>query len=216
MVTQDGGARDPGIAATVGRDGDVVLTDPRAVRALAHPARLAVIDELFSGSVLTATECAAIAGLTPSAMSYHLRALEKWGVVVRADAAEDGRERPWRAAGRSLSLRPSGTAAAQRSFDALTGLSIAQLQTELSSWTTRRAPPEDPWSHAVTFSHEVARFTAEEATALGQEIAQVIDRHAQAAQAAAAAEPGVTEERRRVSVWHALTPAVAPGDPQAP
>ena len=54
----------------------VMLTDPRAIKALAHPARLAVIDELFAGRQLTATECAEIAGLSPSAMSYHLRALE--------------------------------------------------------------------------------------------------------------------------------------------
>ena len=62
----------------------VVLTDPAAVRALAHPARLVVIDALYDGEVLTATECAERAGVTPSAMSYHLRALEKAGLVVRA------------------------------------------------------------------------------------------------------------------------------------
>jgi len=32
------------------------ITDPRALRALAHPARQRVITELFSGEVLTATE----------------------------------------------------------------------------------------------------------------------------------------------------------------
>ena len=58
---------------------EVVLTDPAGVRALAHPARLVVIDALYDGEVLTATECAERAGVTPSAMSYHLRALEKAG-----------------------------------------------------------------------------------------------------------------------------------------
>ncbi|HET6740226.1 MAG TPA: helix-turn-helix domain-containing protein, partial [Kribbella sp.] len=75
----------------------VVITDPQAIRALAHPARQRVIDELYNGRVLTATECAELAGLTPSAMSYHLRALEKWGIIERADETTDGRERPWRA-----------------------------------------------------------------------------------------------------------------------
>ena len=64
----------------------VELTDPKAIRALAHPARLAVIEELYAGRELTATECAEIAGLSPSAMSYHLRSLEKAGIVERADA----------------------------------------------------------------------------------------------------------------------------------
>src|SRR4051794_4241177 len=75
----------------------LVISDPRAIRALAHPARQVVIDELYDGKVLTATECAELAGLTPSAMSYHLRALERWGILERAEASADGRERPWRA-----------------------------------------------------------------------------------------------------------------------
>ena len=64
----------------------VVLTDPRDIRALAHPARLAVLTELEPGVELTATELATRAGITPSAMSYHLRALERAGIVRRADA----------------------------------------------------------------------------------------------------------------------------------
>src|SRR5665811_2288758 len=88
----------------------LALTDPRAIRAIAHEARQLVIDELYSGSVLTATEAAKICGLSPSAMSYHLRALEKWGIVVRDDTSSDGRERPWRATARSLSLGRGDTA----------------------------------------------------------------------------------------------------------
>jgi len=41
----------------------VVLTDPRAIRALAHPARLAIIEALGPGEELTATELAAVTGL---------------------------------------------------------------------------------------------------------------------------------------------------------
>ena len=62
---------------------EVRITDPRAMRALAHPARQRLITELFSGEVLTSTEAAELCDLTPSAMSYHLRALEKWGIVTR-------------------------------------------------------------------------------------------------------------------------------------
>lgn len=82
----------------------VVLTDPAAVRALAHPARLAVIDALYAGEVLTATECAARAHVTPSAMSYHLRALEKHGLVVRVPSTGDARQRPYARAGEALRI----------------------------------------------------------------------------------------------------------------
>ena len=63
----------------------VEITDPKAIRALAHAARLEVISELYSTQLSrTATELAAQTGLTPSAMSYHLRALQKWGIVAPA------------------------------------------------------------------------------------------------------------------------------------
>jgi len=83
---------------------EIVLTDPRSVRALAHPVRLMVIDELYSGEVLTATELAQRAGISPSAMSYHLRHLESFGLVRRAPARGDGRERPWERTARDVHI----------------------------------------------------------------------------------------------------------------
>ncbi|WP_426979220.1 ArsR/SmtB family transcription factor [Pseudarthrobacter sp. O4] len=85
------------------------ITDPKAIRALAHAARLEVISELYSTQVSrTATELAAQTGLTPSAMSYHLRALQKWGIVVPAATAGDARERRWKAAGTDFTINSGG------------------------------------------------------------------------------------------------------------
>ncbi len=100
------------------------ITDPVALRALAHPARQQLITELFAGEVLTATEAAEVVGLTPSATSYHLRALEKFGIVVRGDASADARQRPWRAAADSISVQPE----ALRAVGAQVGLA------SLSEW----------------------------------------------------------------------------------
>jgi DNA-binding transcriptional ArsR family regulator len=87
----------------------VEITDPKAIRALAHAARLEVISELYSTQVSrTATELAAQTGLTPSAMSYHLRALQKWGIVVPAATAGDARERRWQAAGTDFTINSGG------------------------------------------------------------------------------------------------------------
>jgi DNA-binding transcriptional ArsR family regulator len=70
----------------------VVITDPRAVRALAHKARVEALDELYAASgTRTATELAARCGLSPSAMSYHLRALDKYGRVEGAGWEGDAR-----------------------------------------------------------------------------------------------------------------------------
>jgi predicted transcriptional regulator len=99
----------------------VELTDPRAIRAIAHPARLIVLDALYDqGRSLTATQAAQLTGTTPSAMSYHLRALERFGMVKHAEPTDDGRERPWVRAARDLRIRPP-TSAASKAVLAATG-----------------------------------------------------------------------------------------------
>jgi DNA-binding transcriptional ArsR family regulator len=76
----------------------LLITDPRAMRALAHPARIAILQHLVADGPATATECAQPARLSPSACSYHLRALARHGFVEEdAASAADGRHRPWRA-----------------------------------------------------------------------------------------------------------------------
>jgi len=66
------------------------------MRAMAHPARLALLEHLRNGGPTTATECAGVVGLSPSATSYHLRALARAGLVEAAPGRGDGRERLWR------------------------------------------------------------------------------------------------------------------------
>ncbi|SFT49488.1 helix-turn-helix transcriptional regulator [Arthrobacter sp. ov118] len=107
----------------------VEITDPKAIRALAHAARLEVISELYSTQASrTATELAAQTGLTPSAMSYHLRALQKWGIVVPAATAGDARERRWKAAGTDFTIHSLGGVA---------GPEIAVLDLELDAYRRR-------------------------------------------------------------------------------
>lgn len=104
-MTQNTSGEEPPAEAKFRREAQkpVVISDPQAIRALAHEARLEVLEELFaSQSTRTATELASRCNLTPSAMSYHLRALEKYGYVERAASEGDGRERRWKAAGDQL------------------------------------------------------------------------------------------------------------------
>lgn len=91
--------------------------DPRSIRALAHPARVAIINALASGEELTATQCAELTGLSPSATAYHLNLLERYGFAEPAPPRPDRRERPWRASGRPVEVdlnisTPAGSAAA--------------------------------------------------------------------------------------------------------
>lgn len=69
------------------------ITDPRELRALAHPIRMALLEMLASGP-LTATQCAERLGESPASCSYHLRQLARYGHVRPAEGGR-GRERPW-------------------------------------------------------------------------------------------------------------------------
>lgn len=154
--------------------GEVVLRDPRAIKALAHPARLAVIDAFFAGRKLTATECAEIAGLSASAMSYHLRALEKWGIIRRSAATTDGRERPWEAAGDRLavdSAEPRATAAGEAM---LVRTMLEQVSADSLAWVSN---PDPSWYDAVSISSASYWLTEAEAEELSGEIEAVVAKH---------------------------------------
>lgn len=143
----------------------VEITDPTAIRALAHAARLEVISELYSTQLSrTATELAAQTGLTPSAMSYHLRALQKWGIVVPAATAGDARERRWKAAGTDFSIS-SGGGMASPEF-AVLDLELAAFRRRVNSYAKarderrRRGEPAD--SSAVVLASNLLYLTPEQ------------------------------------------------------
>lgn len=73
------------------------VTDARALGALAHPLRLALLNHLMAYGPRTASECAEVVGSSASNCSWHLRQLARYQLVERVDS-DDGRERPWRAA----------------------------------------------------------------------------------------------------------------------
>src|SRR6516164_10663686 len=71
------------------------ITDARAMRALAHPVRLALLEALMHAGTLTATQASELLGESPANCAFHLRTLAKYGYVVEAGGGK-GRERPWR------------------------------------------------------------------------------------------------------------------------
>jgi DNA-binding transcriptional ArsR family regulator len=133
------------------------------MRALAHPARMAIIDALASGDELTATECAELTGLSPSATSYHLKLLERYDFAEPAPARNDGRERPWRATDRRTlvdldSSTPAGAAAATAVGLALIDSSRALAKAFVA--TERDEPAE--WQDVAFLGNTDLWLTAEE------------------------------------------------------
>ena len=96
-----GRAADPGTPEAPAEN--VRLTDVKAMRALAHPLRMAIL-ELFSvRETLTATQASDALGESPANCAFHLRTLAKYGFVREAGGGR-GRERPWTLASRTMTL----------------------------------------------------------------------------------------------------------------
>src|SRR5216683_7080410 len=72
------------------------LTDPRALRALAHPIRMSLLGLLRTEGPLTATRAGELLGESSASCSFHLRQLAKYGLAEEAGGGR-GRERPWQA-----------------------------------------------------------------------------------------------------------------------
>ncbi|MEV7404936.1 helix-turn-helix domain-containing protein [Streptomyces sp. NPDC091267] len=84
------------------RLGDIEITEPKAMRALAHPVRLAILERLQRHGAATATQLSPDVGATPSVTSWHLRHLAGFGLVRDAEAGGDRRERRWEAVARGF------------------------------------------------------------------------------------------------------------------
>jgi DNA-binding transcriptional ArsR family regulator len=150
------------------------LTDPRMMRALAHPARIAILQHLGLDGPSTATECAAVAGLSPSACSYHLRALARYGFVEedRASAA-DGRQRPWRARLVSMSFDegdPDQPDAVRAAGQLLTASMLARFEEIREQYLDRAPRYTAEWRSIAGWHQDVVHVTAGEAAAVREQV----------------------------------------------
>jgi DNA-binding transcriptional ArsR family regulator len=151
------------------------LRDPKEMRALAHPARMAIIDALASGDELTATECAAITGLSPSATAYHLKFLERHHFAERAPARSDGRERPWRETPRTRVDLDASTAAgaAAASAVALAYFDRTRVVAENFMQSAHEEPKE--WQDVPTLNSADLWLTLEETREISAALQAVVE-----------------------------------------
>jgi DNA-binding transcriptional ArsR family regulator len=175
-VTDEGtNSAEPGTLAN-----PVKLTDPKMMRALAHPARIAIWMHLGLRGSATATECAEVAGLSPSACSYHLRTLARYGFVEedRASAA-DGRERPWRSRLLAFSLEErQDTPAAERLASRLLVENLrADAEETRARYLDRKSEYPADWQAASGEVFSVAHVTPEELDEMRVKVREVMDQY---------------------------------------
>ena len=142
------------------------ISDPKALRALAHPLRLDLLDRLMSFGEQTAAQCAEAVGSTASNCSYHPRALARVG-LVEAGSSSDRRERPWRATSTGLEFGPTDPA----SPPTAAGVALDELSLARGEELTRPGPPAPPYQppdrRAAEAYHDYAlKLTASELSQL--------------------------------------------------
>ncbi|MFC8796779.1 helix-turn-helix domain-containing protein [Promicromonospora sp. NPDC057138] len=150
----------PGFTRPTPPDG-VVISQTDAIKAMTHPLRLRLLDLFRAGVELTATQCAERTGESVASCSFHLRQLEKYGHVERAEA--HGKERPWRAVGRGFSVRPD--LADPESWPAATAFGsmfIAEQFGRLQRWLADAQGDDPDWVYATTQTHQEYWVTRDE------------------------------------------------------
>ena len=74
-----------------------LMSDPRVLRAIAHPTRGRILDELGATGPMRAADVGEALGIPANQASFHLRQLAKYGLIQPApEAARDNRDRVWR------------------------------------------------------------------------------------------------------------------------
>jgi predicted ArsR family transcriptional regulator len=179
----------------------IELTDPRALRALAHPTRLELVGLLRREGPLTATQAAEKVGESPSSCSFHLRQLAKWGLVEEAGGGK-GRERPWRATAEltSWNVRTQELAEAASAFSSV----VADIWGDKLRRWFQQMPAEPPqWREAHHSGDDALHLTPGELDELGTKVWELVRSYQH--------EP--REGTRHVTFLYALFPATSEDQP---
>jgi DNA-binding transcriptional ArsR family regulator len=158
--------------------GDIPITDPQAMRALAHPVRLAALSFLQRNGPATATMLAPEVGATPSVTSWHLRHLATFGLVVDADPDEvpgDRRQRWWKAAARGFRVEPGEGPEYQAAYELLGRRLLEAARDQIDTWMRDVAPTLSPeWQRAASVSNTGVWLTPDELRTLDARIDELL------------------------------------------
>ncbi|MFF7181435.1 helix-turn-helix domain-containing protein [Streptomyces sp. NPDC008121] len=150
------------------------LTDPRALRAYAHPTRMTLVGLLRQSGPFTATRAAELTGESVASCSYHLRILAKYGLVEEAPGGR-GREKPWRATARYTDWpADSEDASVAEAVDALSTAAAEQyFRRFLRAMGDRRNTPKE-WREAEQLGDSLLYLTPAELTAFGERVEELL------------------------------------------
>ncbi|WP_120004230.1 winged helix-turn-helix domain-containing protein [Nesterenkonia muleiensis] len=184
--------------------------DTKAMKAFAHPLRMAMFTYLNDRGSATATTLATHLGESTGQTSYHLRQLEKHGLVSEDTEKGTGRERWWKPMGFSVRRAATFQDPANRpALDTLMEHQLHERSEALRGWLSRMGSEPEEWMHASLMSSSTATMTSSESHAMITELMQVIDKHTDAAKGRVETE-GEGQGDRRVRLYISAFPLQDP------
>jgi DNA-binding transcriptional ArsR family regulator len=176
------------------------ISDPTAIRALAHPLRLDLLELLAASGPATAAQCGRVLGVPQANCSFHLRQLAKYGFVEDAAPGRDRRARRWQVPDPQLRVRITGAAVVRHQLEQVVVEREAQAILE---HTRREDAGSVEWQQKAGIMTALAVLSADEAAELRRQWQALLEPYIAAAAAGGPApEPG----RRYVRYFLAATP----------
>jgi len=152
----------------------VNVSDPSALRALAHPLRLRIIGTLRTDGPQSVGALSDRLDAAPGSISYHLSTLERHGFVEQApDLARDGRERWWRASAEVTTFEPSDLQqdpARRIAARAMRQAIVQQYAADELAYLQMEETLDAAWVAAATLGDDYAWLTPEQLRELSDEL----------------------------------------------
>lgn len=149
------------------------VADAQTMRALAHPVRIAIIEELIFGGAMTATEIGECIGESSTTCSFHLRQLARYGFVEEAGGGK-GRARPWRLTSIGYNIHSREDAESEVAADALLRMVRERQLGRFEQWLSTKASYPRRWRDAADNSAYLFYLTVEELEELNDEVQAIL------------------------------------------
>ena len=154
------------------------VSDPAALKALAHPLRVALLEVLVTDGPLTASQASAKVAASPSNCSWHLRKLAEHG-FVRETRGRTGRQRPWQAVSEGLAWLDDRSAEAADPSTRLAAEAVGDMlvERELQRLRAARAARESEpaeWREATGLVRAQLWLNAAEAQLLKETLSELV------------------------------------------
>ena len=157
----------------------VDVSDPRVLRAVAHPLRASLLGLLRAEGPSTASRLGQRTGESSGSTSYHLRQLAGCGLVEEVPGEGTGRERWWRARHRStrwsteeVASRPGG----REVVEEMTSQVLATQRRVLAAHAEQREQLSEAWRDATSLNDWALRLSPAAAGELVDELNAVVAR----------------------------------------